>query len=158
MYEDDGKPGECNIVCGPPGSGKTTFVSARMQPGDLVLDLDRLFAAISFQPLYGRINEKNLLGYALAARDGIIDKAILHGSRRPNFWFIVGGASPSERQRWQEIFQAKVHVLAIPQSVCVQRLEASGERKHQVSRMKEVIANWWHEYEPRHEFETTYDR
>lgn len=155
MYED-GDPGKTVIVSGPPGSGKTTYVLDRMRPGDLVLDLDRLFAAISFQDLYQRKNEQVLLGYALAARDGIIEKAVLAGGRRPNFWFIVGAPDPIERRRFQEIFKAEVVVLAVPKEVCVARLSKAKERQHNIDKMREVIAEWWFNFEPRHEFETIY--
>lgn len=36
------------LVCGPPASGKTTFVRNHMVPGDIVVDLDAIMQAISF--------------------------------------------------------------------------------------------------------------
>lgn len=156
MYEDKGEPGKTVIVSGPPGSGKTTYVVDRMRKGDLVLDLDRLFAAISFQDLYQRKNEQVLLGYALAARDGIIERAALAGSGRPNFWFIIGAPDPIERARFQEIFKAEVVVLAVPKEVCIARISQAKDRQHNVDKMRQVIADWWFRYEPRHESETIY--
>lgn len=153
MYEA-GTPGKTVIVCGPPGSGKTTFVEQRFRAGDLILDLDRLYSAISFQPLHKRPNEQVLLGYALAARDSIIEKAVLAGSRRPNFWFIVGAPDPIERKRFQEIFKAEVVVLAVSKEECLRRIEKAN--RGNIDKMREVIAEWWYNYEPRHEFETVY--
>ena len=47
------------LVCGPPCSGKTTFVRQRAQPGDLVLDADvigqRAMAKALRGPLRGRV-------------------------------------------------------------------------------------------------------
>lgn len=39
------------IITGPPGSGKSTYVATLMQPGDLLLDLDALFKAVSNLPM-----------------------------------------------------------------------------------------------------------
>ena len=40
------------IVCGPPASGKSGWVAARVRPKELVLDLDVLMARVSKLPLY----------------------------------------------------------------------------------------------------------
>lgn len=155
MYDDETRQ-KAFLVCGPPSSGKTTFVRDRMRDGDLVLDVDALFSAISFQSLHCRTNEKKLLRYALECRDAIIETAVLDGSNRPQFWFILGGADPIQRKRYQELFNAEVHVLAIAREVCIRRAENDPNRRKQIDRIKEVIAQWWHEFEPRHEFETIY--
>lgn len=42
------------IVCGPPGSGKTTYVEAHRKPGDFVFDLDRLADVMFQMPSYPR--------------------------------------------------------------------------------------------------------
>lgn len=39
------------VVCGPPGSGKTTWVKQRAKPGDLVFDADYLVSAMFGTPL-----------------------------------------------------------------------------------------------------------
>lgn len=153
MYSSQDEAGKCIIVSGPPACGKSTFVKNRYKKGDLILDLDILYSAISLQPLHVRPNEKVLIGYALAAREAIIEKAILDGGNRPNFWFIIGAPDPIERKRFQELFKADVYVLAIPKEVCLKRL--ADRRDGRYERMKEVTADWWHQYEPRYETETT---
>ena len=35
------------VVCGPPGSGKSTHVDGHKQPGDLVVDIDALYVALT---------------------------------------------------------------------------------------------------------------
>lgn len=61
---------EVHIICGPPGSGKTTFVQKHMQPGDLILDMDAIVAALtgnkSTHPDYS-----NVMNTALAVRETI---------------------------------------------------------------------------------------
>ena len=43
------------VVCGPPASGKTTYVKQHMIPGDIVVDLDAIIDAIV------SVNAKKLL-------------------------------------------------------------------------------------------------
>ena len=61
---------EVHIICGPPGSGKTTFVQKHMQPGDLIIDMDAIVAALtgnkSTHPDYS-----NVMNTALAVRETI---------------------------------------------------------------------------------------
>jgi hypothetical protein len=45
------------VVCGPPASGKTTWVSLRRQPGDVVWDFDDVVAVMTGQPLRVRAPE-----------------------------------------------------------------------------------------------------
>ncbi|MTK74006.1 HNH endonuclease, partial [Turicibacter sanguinis] len=40
------------LVYGPPFAGKKTFVKEQMQPGDLVIELDLLYQALSLQERY----------------------------------------------------------------------------------------------------------
>ena len=39
------------LINGAPGSGKTTYVQSRRQPGDLVLDLDYICSALNAQAI-----------------------------------------------------------------------------------------------------------
>lgn len=42
------------VVTGVPGSGKTTWVEQRRQPGDVVWDVDRIAGVLAKQPFYPR--------------------------------------------------------------------------------------------------------
>ena len=53
------------IVTGAPGSGKTTWVEARRQPGDLVFDMDAVAAAMFGMPKYPRPESVNACMIAL---------------------------------------------------------------------------------------------
>lgn len=72
---------EVHIICGPPGSGKTTFVQKHMQPGDLILDMDAIVAALtgnkSTHPDYS-----NVMNTALAVRETITN--LLNLARQEN--------------------------------------------------------------------------
>ena len=52
------------LIFGPPMSGKENYVKEHMQHGDLVIDMDKLFCAVSLLPEYDKPSclLKNVLG------------------------------------------------------------------------------------------------
>jgi hypothetical protein len=62
---------EVLIVNGPPASGKTTWVTKHKQEGDLILDLDTIWQALTGLPLYEKPVQLNPVVFAV--RDTILD-------------------------------------------------------------------------------------
>ncbi|KKK68634.1 hypothetical protein LCGC14_2942110, partial [marine sediment metagenome] len=90
------------VVCGPPGAGKTSYVQERARWGDLIVDVDAIFAAIGGTAEHG--HPPNLLTAALAARDALINSIDANPGRA---WIIMGGAKSRERKRLQLQYDAK---------------------------------------------------
>ena len=53
------------LITGAPCSGKTTFVRERIQPNDLILDIDDIWQTISGQPRYTKPNSLKTLVFAV---------------------------------------------------------------------------------------------
>lgn len=64
------------IVTGPPGAGKTTYAKQNRQPGDIVIDLDYLAAALMLSDQKNG-DHSEVLSTALAIRDYLIDQIAL---------------------------------------------------------------------------------
>jgi Restriction endonuclease len=73
------------IISGLPGVGKTTYVLEHMQPGDLVVDMDALYAALSFR---SGETPKSLLPFVAAARDAVIQR-LQRSSDVRHAWIIT---------------------------------------------------------------------
>jgi len=103
------------FVCGPPGSGKTTFVLTNRQEGDVVVDVDSLASAM----LGGDTDKSDAaIPFVLAARDGIMQR--LHDvSRLRMAWVISTDDSLRDRMRTDG---ASVVVIDTPAKVCKQRV------------------------------------
>lgn len=86
--------GTVTIVCGPPGSGKSSYVQQHRKRGDLIVDLDSIKRSISGEAAYDTPDA--LLGYALAVRDCLISR--IAGRRDVNAWIIGTLADRPERE------------------------------------------------------------
>ena len=116
------------LVCGPPASGKTTYVRNNMVPGDMVVDLDAIMQAISFQEQ--RTNAtKDLLPVALELRKylyRIIDEHRVHAFR---CWIIECLPKQEDRDDLQERFCAEVVEMQASYRECIDRAMRDPQRK-----------------------------
>lgn len=135
------------IVCGPPASGKTTYVGKRAKPGELILDLDATVLQLSggndphdwdrqwLEPALRQRNDK----LALLGRDPV---------PWPAAWLIVVEPLASWRQWWADRLRPQaIVVLETPDTVCLQRLRLRGGPRR--ADMSEGVAAWWNSYSRR---------
>lgn len=132
------------LVCGPPGSGKTTYVSDRAERGDLIIDMDKLFVAISGQPVYDK--PEALLPFALRARNAAEDRLTLDSEVR-HAWVIKGAPEKAQREEMAKR-GADVVVLAVPAEECLERIANDPERQGLDVPWEQLISDWWTKYEP----------
>lgn len=133
------------LVCGPPGSGKTTYVEQRKQWGDIVVDVDWLWMALTGEPYYHKPD--GLLPYVLAARDAVINKLSQSGEVR-RAWVITGAPTLRERQDLARKLRAEIVVLEVSEAECIQRIRNDDRRGHNADAWREYVKRWWREYEP----------
>ncbi len=134
------------IVCGAPGSGKSTWVARQVHWGDLVLDIDRLYEAVSMQPTYHK--PANLLQIILAMRD-----AALTQIARPNqigkAYIITTTTRHSEIDAIVRRFKARVVVLETPSIICMRRIAEDQRRCEMLNHWQELVERWftnWRDY------------
>lgn len=140
-----GKRAAVTIVCGPPGSGKTTYVRERMRWGDLVVDLDAIFVAISGLGWYEK--PECLLPFAAEARDALLAR-LGQPSEVRHAWVIMSGARRADRQRLRSQLHGTVVVLEVPGTECMRRIALDERRATMAPLWKDLVDRWWREYEP----------
>ena len=74
------------VVCGPPLSGKTTYVKQNARRGDLIVDVDWLYAALSGQELH--YTPEELLPFVTSARDAVYER-LMRPSKVERAWIIT---------------------------------------------------------------------
>jgi 5-methylcytosine-specific restriction protein A len=85
------------VICGPPGSGKTTWVKQRAKPGDLVFDADYLMSQLFSTPLH----QANDFGHTLVERlrQAVVDWLLNYPDRKA-FVIQTDPVSAAETAQW----------------------------------------------------------
>lgn len=132
-------------VYGAPCSGKSTFVRENMQAGDLVLDIDRLWSALSGQPAYIKPNE--LKPIVFNARNAVLDGIKTRAGNWQTAWVIEGGALIGDRMRRIETLGAEDIFVDTPKETCLARLASDENRRAVQHQWAEYIEQWFDRYQ-----------
>lgn len=136
-------PQKVFIIYGAPCSGKASFVSEIAEPGDLILDIDRIWKAIRADKCgeYEKPNELKQNVFAL--RDALLDMIRVRRGRWNNAYIIGGYPLQGERERLAEILNAdKIIFVDVPKQECLLRADAKD------SSLKEFVELWFERYTP----------
>lgn len=85
------------IIWGPPLAGKTTLVRELMRAGDIVLDIDALWQAVTLQPEY--VKPDNVRYNIFALRDNLLDQIKTRHGQWYDAYVLGGYPDLSERER-----------------------------------------------------------
>ena len=129
------------IVYGPPLSGKTTYVAQNLEPGDLVVDLDRLRNAISFQPMYQTPPSLSQLTFSL--RDYLYDQIRIRNGDWNTAWVVAGLPRKNERDRLAARLGASLVLIEASREECHKRLLDADDRPLEWG---EYIDKWFRDY------------
>lgn len=133
------------LVCGAPGSGKSYYVRAHMLPDDLVIDLDYLVQALSWQPLYAK--PFSLVSAALIARNAVLQHLCTPNIGLRHAWIISGAPLLIERQKFK-IAGASVVLIASTEASCLARIGNDPQRKQNCEAWRSVVQRWFEKHQP----------
>lgn len=131
-------PTEVIIICGPPGAGKTTYVRERIQPGEVVFDLDAIYQALTFQPEHVKPEEVEDLVFRI--RDKVYEW-IKQPNKVNRAYIITSVAEEEKRRELVKLFSAKAVMLDKPAEVCKQRIKSQGRP---ATKDWELLVDEWH--------------
>ena len=129
------------IVYGSPLSGKKTMVQELMQYGDIALDMDALYQAITMQPQY--IKPKNVRFNVFKLRDSLLDQVKTRYGQWYDAYIIGGYPDKYERERLAQTLGAELIYCESTKEECIERLFKSDKPKVWL----EYITDWWEKYE-----------
>jgi hypothetical protein len=133
------------LVCGPPGSGKTTWVRERALPGDLVWDQDDFLRYLFHFGPDARPDLPHGIGVAREAREAILRALVSFPVGRA--FLIMGGADRQEREAIASSVGAELVMLATPEAECLQRIADDPTRGSvRWEEWEAAVKRWWTTY------------
>lgn len=127
------------IVYGAPCSGKSSFVESVAGANDLILDIDKLYAAISVNPLHVKSNKLSRNIFVL--RDTILDMIKTRTGKFENAYIVGGYPLENERQRLAEALGAELIYIERSKEECLAVAEAERSKDY-----IKFIENWFEQF------------
>lgn len=127
-----------HLVCGAPGSGKSTYVRAHARPGDVVIDFDDIRQRLGMKRYS---SEPRDLRRAFAERDRMIEA--LAGRHSGEAWLVVMAPTDAERSAWVKAL-GTVTVVAIDTDAeeCKRRIRADATRQGSVDALIRAVDDY----------------
>lgn len=132
------------LVYGPPMSGKTTFVKENISRGDIVVDMDQLYAAVSMLPYYDKPD--NLLTNVLGIHNQLIDNIRTRYGKWHNAWIIGGYADKYKREKLADDLGAELIFCNVSKEACLRRLSMDLDRQYRQDEWAAYIDKWFSSY------------
>lgn len=131
---------EVYLVYGSPLSGKSTYVDSVIEPGDLVLDMDRIWQCVSGYS--GYVKPPRLNAVVFGIRDEIMRMIKYRVGRWDNAYIVGGYPLIGERERLCKELGAREIYIASTMDECMQRLAVCEDGRDK-KEWKKYIEDWW---------------
>ncbi len=130
------------IIYGAPCSGKTTYVLNNKNDNDLVIDMDRLYEAITLLPRY---NKPDGLKYnVFAIRNTLIDNIKVRYGNFNSAWIIGGYPHKYDREKLARDLGAELIHINTSREECINRLrDCNDYRQKSINEWEKYINNWF---------------
>ena len=133
------------VVYGPPLSGKSTFVRQNMRRGDLVIDMDRLYAAVSMLPDYDKPDA--LLPNVLGVHNLLLDNVRTRYGKWGGAWVVGGFADRYKREKVADDLGAELVFCQASREQCLGRLAMDEGRRCRQDEWRRYIDEWFERYQ-----------
>jgi len=132
------------LVYGPPLAGKKTLVMQQMKRGDIIVDMDRLYEALSGLPYFDKPD--NLFNNVVGVHKLLLDNVKTRLGKWNNAWIVGGYADRYKRERLAEDLGAELVFCSATIEECMSRLEVDEDRRYRKDEWGKYIGKWFESY------------
>lgn len=132
------------VVFGPPLSGKHTYVKQSLRRGDLVVDMDLLYQAMSLLPSFDKPD--NLLTNVRGVFNLLVDNVKTRYGKWHSAWVITGGADKYQREKLANDLGAELIFCDVSREEVLSRLELDEDRRYRKDEWRGYIEKWFGSY------------
>lgn len=136
---------EVFVVYGSPFAGKSSWVAANAEPGDLIVDIDRIWNCVSGLPMYEKPPKLNAVVFGV--RDYLLESIKLRLGKWDNAYIIGGYPITNERERLVKSLGAREVFIESTKEECLERL-SNCEDGRSFELWENFINDWWKKYHP----------
>lgn len=129
------------IVEGAPGAGKTTYVQKQKQPGDMVVDLDLISAALQGDTI-SHPDYEPVMDAVLAVRDAIYNIIEKRQGKWKAAYIITSNPNEDVVKKLATRLQGEIVSLDTCESVCIERIKQDITRADK-QRDIELVNKWY---------------
>lgn len=133
------------LVYGAPLSGKSSYVNEVMEPGDLILDIDNIWACVSGCDRYVKPPRLNAVVFGI--RDYLLDAIRYRRGKWQSAYIIGGYPLLSERERLCKELGAQEIFIECGREECINRLLQSNDGRD-IEAWVKFIDEWFDRYIP----------
>lgn len=130
---------EVYIVYGSPLAGKTSYVNSVKSRGDLIIDMDLIWYAVSGCEMYDKPRKLNAVVFSI--RDKLLELARYRVGKWSNCYIIGTYPYEAERERLANELGARLIHIDTTESECIDRLNHSTDRDKEV--WLQFIRDYW---------------
>ncbi len=132
------------IVYGPPLAGKKTYVKQRAWPGDLIIDIDMLYQAVSGLDRYNKPNPLYL--NVAAIQNLLLDHVKTRYGNWDNAWIIGGYQDRYKRDRLIKQTGAEAILIDTSKEECIRRIKLDHDRRNREKEYIGYIDRWFNKH------------
>jgi len=131
------------IICGPPCSGKSSYVAKHKAEYDLVIDLDVIAVELGAPSLHNWDRDA-FLAPAIRKRNDMLGNLSRYKNHN-HAWFIATAAKRSQREWWQRMLEPEdIIILKVTADECARRAQQDSERNADATYI--AAREWWMNY------------
>lgn len=132
------------LVYGCPLAGKKTYVQERAGIHDIIIDIDRIYACISNNPLY--VKSGRLYDNVRTMQEALLGDVKRNNGRWVNAWIIGGYPYRRDRDDMTAVYGAEPIYIDCDINTALERLQVANDRRD-VKEWEKYIHTWFERYQ-----------